>query len=216
MHLEGTLLAGNHFPIAGMFLLVIIVLLGNTCLRKVSPNASLSAGELMVIWGMMIVTAGIPYSGLMRYLVPLLVAPIFFASPENEWQEIFHPYLSDWIVVTEPRAVRGFYEGLPGEPIPWAAWAKPLFAWGLFTLLVYFIMLCMCVLLRRQWVERERYTFPLVQLPAEIAQPPQDGRSLINEFFKNSLISDLPPDKVRFNWALLTNSSKYARSTQPR
>ncbi len=188
MYLDGTLLAGNHFPIAGMFLLTAIILFGNAFLLKIQHRRyALSAGELMVIWGMIIVSAGIPYSGLMRYLIPLLVAPIFFASPENEWRELYHPYLSDWLVVTEPRAVRGFYEGLPGESIPWEAWVKPLFSWGLFALLVYFVMLCMCVLLRRQWVERERYTFPLVQLPAEIAQSPQNG-SLINNFFKNRAV----------------------------
>ena len=185
LFLGGTSLAGNHFPIAGVFLFTIIILFVNAAIRKISPTQAFSPAELIVAWGMTIVSAGIPYSGLMRYLIPLLVAPIFFASPENEWRQFYHPHLSDWIVIKNKQAVDGFYQG--GLTVPWQAWVKPLSMWAIFVLLIYLVMFCLCAILRKQWVERERYIFPLVRLPIELANQPQPGLSF-NSFFRNRLV----------------------------
>ena len=165
-----------------MFLLTIIILFVNADIRKISPTQAFSPAELIVVWGMIIVSPGIPYSGLMRYLIPLLVAPIFFASPENEWRQFYHPYLSDWIVIKNKQVVGRFYQG--GLTVPRQVWMKPLCWWAIFVLLIYLVMFCLCAILRKQWVERERYAFPLVQQPIKLANQPQPGLSF-SSFFRN-------------------------------
>ena len=187
-HVGGTYLAGNHLPIAVVFVMLIFVLSINILLKKLKPGTELQGGELLIIWGMMLVASGIPSSGLMRYLVPLAVSPYYFATAENEWITLFHQYLPDWMVVKDPKAVFYFYEKLPdGDSIPWRAWLKPIVGWSTFVLIFYFVTICWTVLLRKQWVEHERFTFPIVQLPQEMFQPPSGG-ALLNRFFKSPLM----------------------------
>ena len=184
----GTYLAGNHLPIAIVFFMLVFVLSVNVLLKRLKPGTELQGNELLVIWGMMLVASGIPSSGLMRYLIPLAVSPFYFATPENEWATLFHQHLPEWMVVSDPKAVFYFYEQLPeGDPIPWRAWLKPIVGWSVFVLIFYFVTICWTVLLRKQWVEYERFTFPLVQLPIEMLQSPTDG-SLINRFYKSRLM----------------------------
>jgi len=187
-HVGGTYLAGNHLPIAVVFVMLVFVLGINTLLKRLKSGAELQGSELLIIWGMMLVASGIPSSGLMRYLVPLAVSPFYFATPENEWITLFHQYLPDWMVVKDPKAVFYFYEQLPeGDAIPWKAWVKPIVGWSAFVLIFYFVTICWTVILRKQWVEHERFTFPLVQLPVEMFQP-ASGNSLLNRFFKSRLM----------------------------
>ena len=184
----GTYLAGNHLPIAVVFVMLIFVLGVNILLKRLKPGSELQGSELLIIWGMMLVASGIPSSGLMRYLVPLAVSPYYFATAENEWATLFHQHLPEWMVVSDPKAVFYFYEQLPeGDPIPWRAWLKPIVGWSVFVLIFYFVTICWTVLLRKQWVEYERFTFPLVQLPIEMFQSPSGG-SLLNRFFKSRLM----------------------------
>ena len=124
-HVGGTYLAGNHLPIAVVFVMLIFVLSINILLKKLKPGTELQGGELLIIWGMMLVASGIPSSGLMRYLIPLAVSPYYFATAENEWITLFHQHLPDWMVVKDPKAVFYFYEKLPdGDSIPVACMAK--------------------------------------------------------------------------------------------
>lgn len=184
----GTYLAGNHLPIAVVFVMLIFVLGINILLKRLKPGSELQGSELLIIWGMMLVASGIPSSGLMRYLVPLAVSPYYFATAENEWATLFHQHLPEWMVVSDPKAVFYFYEQLPeGDPIPWRAWLKPIVGWSVFVLIFYFVTICWTVLLRKQWVEYERFTFPLVQLPIEMFQSPSGG-NLLNRFFKSRLM----------------------------
>ena len=126
----------------------------------------------------MLVASGIPSSGLMRYLIPLLMSPFYFATAENDWADLFHQHLPSWMVVSNPKAVSYFYEKLPdGEAIPWEAWLKPMLAWSAFALVFFFMIICWSVFLRKQWGEHERFSFPLVQLPVDTSLLPIHSES---------------------------------------
>ena len=197
-----TYLAGNHLPIAVVFSLTVLILVVNVLLKQIKSGMQLSAAELTIIWGMMLVASGIPSSGLMRYLIPLLVSPFYFATAENDWADLFHQHLPSWMVVSNPKAVSYFYEKLPdGEAIPWETWLKPMLAWSAFALVFFFMIICWSVLLRKQWVEHERFSFPLVQLPVDMFQPPE-GKEPINRFFKNYAIW------IRFSIPVVLHSLK--------
>ena len=188
--LQNTKIAGNHLPVGSIFGLLILVFLVNVPLRQFmrSRRFAFSALELTVIWMMLIVAVGIPSMGLLQFLLPSLVALRYFATTENDWSETLHPHIPDWLVITEPRAVTDFYEGIsPGESVPWMIWIKPLLIWGLFVLVFYFTTLCLSTILRKQWVERERFSFPLIQIPVQLAAEPARG-TLLNTFFKSRLL----------------------------
>ena len=46
-------------------------------------------------------------------------------------------------------------------------------------------MFCVCALLRKQWVERERLGFPLLQLPMEMVRSDSAGGVGVPALFKN-------------------------------
>ena len=48
------------------------------------------------------------------------------------------------------------------------AWLLPAIAWILFILVMMIVMVCINTLLRVQWAERERLTYPIIQLPLEM------------------------------------------------
>jgi len=179
-------LAGGHFPVGPFFVLAILVLLVNVILRSINPKVALSSQELVTIWCIMIAAAGIPSTGMMRYALGPMVAYKHFATPENEWEALFHQYIPQWRVVRDEHAIQSFYQGLSsGESVPWDAWITPLAVWTLYVLIIYFVMICLSVLLRKQWVEYERCTFPLVQLPVEMSEQPS---GVLSSFFKRSAL----------------------------
>ena len=167
-YLQGTDIAGNHFPLGTVFTLIFLTLVVNPILKRVFPRAVLNPAELMTIWVMMAVSSAIPSKGMIGYLLPYLAAPVYFATPENEWAETLHPHFPEWLIVWDKYAVTDFYEG--ESPVPWLLWAKPLLVWTAFILLFYALTISVSILLRKQWVERERFIFPLVTVPVEMVQ----------------------------------------------
>lgn len=185
---NNTWLAAHHFPIVAVFLLTILVLVINVILQITKYISPLTYGELITIWCMMIVTASLPTLGLAAYLLPTLVGLNYFSTPENEWNELFIKNIPDWLVVKEERAVNYFYESLPyGSPVPWQSWIKPILFWATFTFILWFVMACLSTIFRKQWVEKEKFVFPLVQLPRELAKPPENS-NLVNSFLKNKIM----------------------------
>lgn len=49
-------------------------------------------------------------------------------------------------------------------------WLKPLVLWAIFALGLYAVSVCIVIMVRKQWVERERLAFPLAVVPMELAE----------------------------------------------
>ncbi|MBM3495867.1 MAG: hypothetical protein FJX72_16315, partial [Armatimonadetes bacterium] len=158
--------------------MLVLLLVARRFTGRISQRLSLAPHELFTIYIMMLLASMISSRGLLQKLIPMLVVPNYFATPENLWQTLFFGHIRKWAVPWDPSgqpkqpAATGFYGSLmPGQGLPWAAWVAPLAAWGLFVALIFFAYLCMAVLLRRQWVDNEKLSFPLVQLPLEMVRP---------------------------------------------
>ena len=66
----------------------------------------------------------------------------YYATPENNWSELLHPFVKDWLVPHDPMAIKYFFEGLPqGQRIPWEHWVRPLMAWCSFIMAIYLMMM---------------------------------------------------------------------------
>ncbi len=167
-YLQGTDISGNHFPLGAVFTLIFLTLVINPIVKKILPQAMLNPAELIVIWVMMGVSSAIPSKGMMGFLLPYLAAPIYYATSENEWAETLHPHFPEWLIVWDKNAVTNFYEG--ESFVPWGLWIKPILVWTVFILLLYCVTICVSIVLRKQWVERERFIFPLVTVPVEMVQ----------------------------------------------
>jgi hypothetical protein len=187
-YIRGSSLSGNHFPVASVFILTLLCFT-NAVMKRLKLGKELSSGELATIWIMSAVAIGIPSWGLTAFLIPLLASPVYFATPENDWEALLLPHLPRWSIVWDKKAARGFYEGslFSEVPIPWEAWIKPLLFWSAFALSCYIATYCLSSILRRQWVERERFTFPLVRVPVEMMRRPKVD-ALLPDFFRNRLV----------------------------
>ncbi|OIN97034.1 hypothetical protein AUJ66_04560 [Candidatus Desantisbacteria bacterium CG1_02_38_46] len=186
-YLKGSYMALDFSTGAAIFLFFILVFGINTILKAVNKNYGLNSQELLTVYIMMIITCTIPTMGLTFYWLPLMPAAFYYATPENRWQEVILPHIRPWLTPKDPLVLKYFYEGAPrGTGVPWNAWIGPLFAWSIFLLALYFVMICMMSILRKQWVEKERLTFPLAQLPVEMAK--EGSNSIIPSLFKNKLM----------------------------
>ena len=173
---RGSAMAADYSTGAAIFLFFLLTLLLNP-LAHLLTGSRLHSGELATIYIMMIVASAIPSWGFVMNLIPFLGGLFYFATPENDWANIIHPHIKPWLVSQDRAATWKLFEGAArGEPMPWGLWHKPMLAWGFFILSVYFVTLCMLVILRKQWMEHERLLFPLSVLPLELAQGEQGRR----------------------------------------
>lgn len=175
--------------VVGLF---VFLLLAAAWARRLSARLGLTPQELLTVYTMMLFAAMISSRGLLEKIIPLLVTPAYFANQSNRWADYYFPHIKDWMVpfdpsnpqVNSPQLVaKRFFEGIRGGyEIPWHQWIGPLVWWGLLALLIFGAFLCLASILRRQWVDNEKLTFPLAQLPLEMVR---DGRDA--GFFRNRL-----------------------------
>ncbi len=171
-------------PVSVMFFFFLVVAI-NALLFKFSRRFALDSNELLLIYAMTMVGAPLCSFGLVQFLIPNMVGPIHFATPENMWQEDFLHHIPDWFGPRDKGVIDGFYTGT-WDGVPWSAWIKPLLIWHVFALVLYFVLLCICAIIRKQWVERERLTFRILETPLVMAEEPESGRGL-NSFFRNKM-----------------------------
>ena len=68
-------------PVVVLFLLVLI----NGLLIRLWPGRAFTRGELLVCYGMLIVSVGLAMQGGLPYIVSATVYPFYMATPENGW-----------------------------------------------------------------------------------------------------------------------------------
>ncbi|UCH36553.1 MAG: hypothetical protein JSV65_09425 [Armatimonadota bacterium] len=184
--MRGTWVGLTAFPISAFFVFALLATAGNGLLRRLRRQA-FTAAELLLVFSMMLVAAGIPSFGMTGLLIPYLAGPSYFATPENRYEALFLRYIPGWAAPKNPDAITWLYEGLPaGETIPWGEWVVPLAAWTALVLAVYVVFFCMSAIIRRPWVDHEKLVFPLVQLPIEMAQQRDDPGGV--PFLRNRLM----------------------------
>ena len=145
---------------------------------------ALDRSELAVVYILLLIANTLPARGFSGYIAPIATGATYYASVENNWKETVVPYLPEWAVVQDEVAVRRYYEGDRANPtIPWEAWTEPLAYWLLFGVALYVVMIAVAVIMRRQWMERERLVYPMMQLPLHMLRDDAD-KSVLRPFFK--------------------------------
>lgn len=170
-------------PFTNVIFILLLVTIFSLIIKKLIPKLSLDQNEQMVVYVMLSIASAIASIDMIQILIPTMGHAFWFNTPENEWEELFWRYLPMWLLVSDHNVLSGYYKGETSiykiEYIK--AWISPLLWWLAFILVLVFVMLCINVLVRRQWTERERLTYPIVQLPLETTDN-------TGKFFKNKLM----------------------------
>lgn len=187
---NNSFLVGSYFPPVVALAMLAIVLLINGPLHKWFPRAALSSGELSIVILIVLVSCSIPSQGLMRQLIPAMVAPLYQASQDPKYSQLLEKMqIPIWTMAggsyqagSEP-VVSRFYSRLQeGESIPWTLWMKPLAGWGIFVICFMTALVSLACIVRYQWAVNERLAFPIAQLQTMLIAPPRPGRALNDVF----------------------------------
>ncbi len=170
-------------PLSNVVFTVFCVMGVNAVVKRFWPRAALSSTELLTVYLILGVVSTLCTHDLLEILVTLLPYPFQFATPENEWRDTFIPLLPDWLVISDPDVRAPFYEGESSffTRRHLSAWIGPYLWWTGFVFALFLALLCVNTFLRKQWIERERLSYPIIQLPLEMTEP---GGS----FFKKRLM----------------------------
>ena len=180
-------MAIDHMPVGAIFVFFLLVFVFNTILKRIRREFAFTSGELLFVYTMMLVACSVTEMGFGSQILPMIAAPYYYATPQNQWDKFIQPYIKKFLIPQDPDAIRYFFEGLPkGEKIPYTVWIKPLSFWLPFIFLLYFVMVCVVIILRKQWMEKKRIIYPLTILPTEMVK--SESKGLLPQFFRNPLM----------------------------
>lgn len=199
--LNNTPLVGNNLPLGLTVAVFLFALLINGPLLRWAPRLAFSSGEIVVAFSMTLISCALPSRGLMAFFVPSLVAPWY--TPDGEHRAVFAALkLPAWLFPTfsadnyeaqlrdEEQLISAIVRGYVGRineydgAIPYAAWITPALAWSVFIFAFFGALMCLMVLVRRQWLENERLGFPLAQVQLALIEQPAPGKAL-NTLFRS-------------------------------
>lgn len=166
----------TQLPAVLLLPFLVLIVAPNLIVKSLAPHRALARSELIVIFSMGLVASMVPDQAMTKYLLVVVTAPHYFASPENRWVEQFFAYLPDWLVLSnEHGAARMFFEGMPpSQSIPWSAWVVPLFWWCSLIAALMCVGACLVVMLRKQWVDYDRLRFPLGEVSLHLMGTEED------------------------------------------
>jgi len=154
--------------------------LANLAVRRLRPRWALSRQEILAVYIMLVISETIAGHDMLQNMFGAITHPFYYADSSNRWETIFFRYLPRWLYITDEESLSGFYCG--GESMyQWrllAPWAVPLAIWSVFTLTLVGMMVCLNVLIRQQWTEKEKLTYPIVQLPLRLTEGEGDNETL--------------------------------------
>lgn len=173
----GSALGGAHYPTClSLFfdvIFIILLLVGfNYLWRKLFSNTFLDHSEILTIYVLLSISTAVAGTDMLQVLIPMLPHPFWFATPENEWAELFGRFLPSWLTVSNESVLKGFYRG---ESALYTAghiraWIIPILNWSVFLMVLLLIMFFTNIFIKEQWIEKEKLSYPIIKVPMEIAK----------------------------------------------
>ena len=178
MMIHSSPMSNDHCAPVALFALFLALILLSVPLGLIRRRWALSPAELGLVYIMALAAAAVPTRGFASFIGPVVTGAQYYAAPENGWERLILPHIRHltWLMPQGAATVDHYYAGLPkGAPIPWRAWVAPVFWWWAFCMALSFVMVCVAVILRRQWMANERLVYPLVQAPLELIRHGEDS-----------------------------------------
>lgn len=169
-------------PVFLLFLLTLITLGA----RQIQARWALRSEELLLIYSMTSLGTACCGVAWVMFVVPAMSgSPVFYAEHGRPAWANWLKHIPPWFMVQDPATRHHLWEGHStlyiGEHLQ--ALAVPGLTWTVFMLLLATALQSLMQLVRQQWIERERLTFPLTYLPLEMTR--FSGPS---SFWKNRLM----------------------------
>jgi hypothetical protein len=164
-----------------IFILVIV----NSVFKRLLTSFKFTQAELLTIYVMLCMGTAISGHGFAQILPPIMGHAFRFATPENEWRDLFWDYMPRWLTISNNDALDGYYDGDSSIYLlrNIKAWYVPLLWWSAFIFALVSVMLCINIIVRKQWIEKDKLAFPIIQLPLAITN--QENSS---KFLKSKLL----------------------------
>lgn len=193
--------AADSKSLMSLLFWVLLALGGLAIVCFLLGKKALTRNETLTVYITCLFSCLAPGHGAENVFVVNLLGPFYYATRENKWLSFLEPYVAPWM--TPALSTGGGYENneraqnivkdwflgrLDGQ-IPWEAWLVPLCVWGFFILVMYYMMACLCSMLRKQWAEREALAFPLLRLPLKLTEhvdKPEQG--VFGNFFRSPMV----------------------------
>ena len=155
-------------PVSGLLALLVV----NIPLRRFVPRFALTQSDLIVCFAIMSV-AGAIAGEWASCVFPSVVKFPFEARTNPLFKDQFVKHTPDWLAIRDIAQVKDMEGG--GLGWQYSLSKLPMFlpiylAWGALVLSVCFAMQCINSLMRGAWCEKERLTFPLIQLPVAMSE----------------------------------------------
>jgi len=166
-------------------------------LSRLCRRLVLTPGEILVVFVFLAITGAMPGVGLFRQVMPCLMVPQYFGTPQDHLQEMATHMPPAW-APTDPEVARAFWEGggraypvygfehlpvigpvlsgvmhflLGPALVPWQHWRVPFILWTCYLSAYFISAFCLIALFRRTWEEDERLNFPVSSLAVEMLRP---------------------------------------------
>ncbi len=155
-----------------VFILVWLVLF-NLLLKRYKPEWALSPGELLVIYTMLSIGSALAGHDMLQVLTPSISHLYHHYHLTGRFDEII-PHVPEWLVVQDRTALDSAYGGQESmfDPRNYRPWLLPLAWWTGFVIALCAVMWGLNLLLRKQWTENEKLSYPILQVPMLLADAP--------------------------------------------
>jgi len=185
-------LSMEFFPLAAAFMFFALVFLN--AIAKIGEgrlggkiNWALTGRELLVILIMLLVGSTIITRGIVGTWIGNIACVRYRADAINQWGRHLLPHLPWWATTSKLSTAEAVYDGvISGRSAPWGDFIVPVFWWGCFFISLMATNFFIIAILRRQWVEEERLSFPIAEVPVEMVRG-MDKRGGIPTILKNRL-----------------------------
>ena len=186
-----------HFPVFVFGSLIVLVLLINPILFLARRSWRLRPAELSVIVLLMLVVCSIPNYGLLGTFTKGLAsaADEYRKHPgweKNELREYLPPHLlpADGEFVPEfndsfLNGERSQGQNISVADVPWHYWQKCLATWMPMVILLAVAVICLGLILHRQWTVAERLRYPIADVATSLME--QDPARASPPLFRNGM-----------------------------
>lgn len=175
MTVEGIWHSGHPSVMAlpwGVLFNIIVLLCFNALVRLVRPSLAFTQAELVTVYVMVCISVMLAGHDSLQLGVPNMSHPWWYATEANGWEELILPHVPKFATVSDLSVLEPYYEGHETlyRPQRIRAWLGPTLWWVTVVFAVGLVMIGITVLLRRQWTEREKLGYPIVQLPLAMTE----------------------------------------------